>query len=50
MRGIPVITGGDETGSFFMALTVLRRLDDELEGVVHDKKIFEQWRARRELL
>lgn len=47
---IPVITGGDETGTFFMTLTMLRRLDDELEGVVHDKKDFEQWRARREML
>jgi len=37
VRDIPVITGGDQAGTLFMTLTMLRRLDDELEGVVHDK-------------
>jgi len=34
--GIPIITGGDETRALLVALTMLRRLYDELESVVHD--------------
>jgi len=33
---IPVIAGGDETGAFLMALAVLGRFYDKLEGVIHD--------------
>ncbi len=34
--GIPVITGGDETRALLVALTMLGRLYDKLESVVHD--------------
>ena len=48
--GIPVITGGDQSWTFFMTLTVLRRFYNELEGVVHDKEFLRAMEGRRELL